>query len=118
MNGGILIQHCENHGIRGTHTIYEPSTNRLYDITSTHHQMQYPFNVPNMSILMHSSPRRSSRYYGDGIDPYLVEEEPEIVLYRTPNKPVCLAIQGHPEYMPSESPIVVRLNEIIDILCK
>lgn len=118
MNGGILIQHCENHGIRGTHSIYEPSTSRLYDITSTHHQMQYPFNVPYARILMYSHPRRSSRYYGDKIDPYLIEEEPEIVLYRTPNKPVCLAIQGHPEYMPSESPIVVRLNEFIDSLCK
>ena len=48
----------------------------------------------------------------------LVTEEPEVVLYQTPNKPVCLAIQGHPEYMPSDSPIVVRLNEIINQLCK
>lgn len=118
MNGGILIQHCENHGIRGTHSIYEPSTNRLYDITSTHHQMQYPFNVPFATILMHSVQRRSTRYYGDQVDRTMISVEPEIVLYTNPKKPVCLAIQGHPEYMPSESPIVVRLNEMIDSLCK
>lgn len=118
MNGGILIQHCENHGIRGTHSIYEPSTNRLYDITSTHHQMQYPFKLPHATILMHSYPHRSLRYFGDKVNVDLVTEEPEVVLYQTPNKPVCLAIQGHPEYMPSDSPIVVRLNEIINQLCK
>lgn len=118
MNDGILIQHCENHGIRGTHTIYEPSTNRLYDITSTHHQMQYPFKLPHATILMYSYPHRSLRYFGDKVNVDLVTEEPEVVLYQTPNKPKCLAIQGHPEYMPSDSPIVVRLNEIINQLCK
>lgn len=116
MNGGKLIQNVTRHAIRDTHPIVELGKNKVYEITSTHHQMQYPFELPidNWTGLFAAIDIHSDRYEGDGIQfpPY----EPEIVLYHKPNSPKCLAIQGHPEYMRSESPIVIRLNEIINNL--
>lgn len=115
-NGGKLIQNVTNHAIRSTHSIFESSSNKLYEITSTHHQMQYPFNLNSndYTTLFYTTDTYSTIYEGDGIDvpPY----EPEIVLYHKKNMPRCLAIQGHPEYMRKESPIIIRLNEIINNL--
>ena len=120
MNGGMLVQNVMNHALFHTHGIYEMSTNKEYQITSTHHQMQYPFeiNSTEWDCLFVSSPsgRLSLIYEGDKISeiPY----EPEIVLYHRENFPKCLAIQGHPEQMREGSPIVVRINEIINELVK
>lgn len=116
MNGGKLIQNITQHALRTTHPIIELGEDKIYEITSTHHQMQYPFEIPakDWTCLFVSAYVCSDCYEGDGVTtpPY----EPEIVLYHKPNLPKCLAIQGHPEYMRSESPIVIRLNEIIDNL--
>ncbi|MBQ0113705.1 MAG: gamma-glutamyl-gamma-aminobutyrate hydrolase family protein [Bacteroidales bacterium] len=119
MNGGLLIQNVQNHAMFGTHEIYEPRTQRKYEITSTHHQMQYPYDLKmkvDYDILMYPSEQRSCRYEGDKIDELAVLVEPEVVLYHKENKPKCLAIQGHPEMMRKESQIVIRLNEIINEL--
>ena len=118
MNGGKLVQNCLNHAIGYTHSIIEFNLSRIYEITSTHHQMQYPFNIPSeyWNCLFAADSMRSKKYEGDGIEPSMIFFEPEVVLYHRPDKPVCLAIQGHPEYMRKESPIVVRLNEIINEL--
>ena len=40
--------------------------------------------------------------------------EPEIVLYHKESKPKCLAIQGHPEYMRPNAPVVEMLNILIN----
>lgn len=121
MNGGKLIQHVGGHAIFGTHGI----TNNggiEYDITSTHHQMQYPYELDNKEydILYWASNRRSGMYCGDGIDEDMMfeEVEPEIVLYHKDNMPKCLAIQGHPEYMRKEAPVVKMLNNLINNLLK
>ena len=117
MNGGKLIQDCSHHALRSTHRIYEVDTDKVYDITSTHHQMQYPFELPYAKILMIAYPNLSHYYAGDGLNTEFIVCEPEIVLYEKENTPKCLAIQGHPEIMPTDSPIVIRINEIIDELC-
>lgn len=116
MNGGKLIQNVTKHTIKTTHPITELNTGRVYEITSTHHQMQYPFLLPKeyWTCLFIASTYMSDNYEGDGV--LFPVYEPEIVLYHKPNFPKCLAIQGHPEYMRPESPIVVRINEIIDNL--
>ena len=118
MNGGLLVQDCTGHGIFGTHQIYEYETDKMYDITSTHHQMQYPFNLDSKdySILFSSLDMRSKYYAGDNIDREKIIVEPEVVLYKKKNYPKCLAIQGHPEMMRYESPIIGRFNEIIEEL--
>ena len=118
MNGGLLVQDCNNHAMYGTHPIYEFGTDRIYEITSTHHQMQYPYNLADSAytILMGIVNRRCDYYMGDKIDCAMICVEPEVVHYHRKDKPQCLAIQGHPEMMRKEAPIVIRLNEIINEL--
>lgn len=113
MNGGKLIQDVTNHALWGTHMISNGST--IVDITSTHHQMQYPFNLndEDYDILFASRENQSDHYYGGGIDTRKMACEPEIVLYHKEKLPVCLAIQGHPEIMRKDSPAVIEINKII-----
>ena len=112
MNGGILIQDVTGHAIYGTHPITNGT--KEYEITSTHHQMQYPFNLPSdiYEVLYYTPHRLSNHYYGDKIFSNPVYES-EVVYYHKPGLPKCLAIQGHPEYMRSNSPVVIMLNELI-----
>lgn len=117
MNGGKLVQDCVNHALWGTHGISNGEVE--YEITSTHHQMQYPYNLDNKDydILYKSSELRSAGHYKGGnidIETILRNGEPEIVLYHKENMPKCLAIQGHPEYMRKDAPVVEMLNNLID----
>lgn len=115
MNGGKLVQDCSGHGIGHTHVISDGKVG--YDITSTHHQMQYPYNLDkkDYTVLYVAHPSRSNYYSGSGIDPEVLRNlgEPEIVKYHKKGNPVCLAIQGHPEYMREDAPVVKMLNDLI-----
>jgi len=99
---GKLIQDCDNHGINGTHKITTDNGGVL-DISSTHHQMMYPYNMDDedYELIAWSSINRSN-YYAFGDVEFKDEEmefdfkEPEIVYYPNDN---ALAIQGHPEYL-------------------
>lgn len=121
MNGGKLIQDVQNHALYGTHPIIDSTTDKIYEITSTHHQMQFPYRLPSnyYKILMYSK-NQGFRYKGlklsDDEWGHLACCEPEVVLYTNPNKPKCLAIQGHPEMMSPDAPIIEKLNEIIETL--
>ena len=117
MNGGKLVQDCEGHCLWQTHGITDG--NIVYEITSTHHQMQYPYNLveTDYDLLFVSSRLRGAySYKGSGIDTetILINGEPEIVLYHKKNMPKCLAIQGHPEYMRPDAPVVEMLNNLIN----
>lgn len=117
MNGGKLVQDCYNHSMWGTHGITNGEVE--YEITSTHHQMQYPYNLndKDYDVLFKSSELRSPLHYaGDSIntDTIMSNGEPEIVLYHKEGKPKCLAIQGHPEYMRPNAPVVEMLNILIN----
>lgn len=118
LNGGKLVQHCTGHGLSFTHEIHNDEFE--FQITSTHHQMQYPFNLDEGDYdLLYVSRPRSDRYEGLGglpIEPILKHGEPEIVLYHKPGLPRCLAIQGHPEMMPKESPVCGMLRNLINSL--
>lgn len=118
MNGGKLIQNVSRHAVFGTHEIINPrNTSEIYEITSTHHQMQYPFNLErddDYRVLFYAK-RRSQYYEGDGIS--VPPCEPEVVLYTRKNLPKCLAIQGHPEMMRPEAPVWDMLNRLVDKLC-
>lgn len=122
MNGGKLIQDVKNHALYGTHPIIDTATEKVYEITSTHHQMQFPYKLPSncYKILMYSK-NQGFRYMGLNLsEDELIQLaccEPEVVLYTQPNKPKCLAIQGHPEMMINhDAPIIEKLNEIIETL--
>ena len=117
MNGGKLVQNVRNHGLYGTHGITDGEME--YEITSTHHQMQYPYNLnkENYDVLFRASNLRSPYHYeGSNVDALTIMEkgEPEIVLYHKEGMPKCLAIQGHPEYMRPDAPVVEMLNNLID----
>lgn len=116
MNGGKLVQDCWGHAIGSTHGITNGEVE--YEITSTHHQMQYPYNLEDKdySVLYTSSSYRSGEYKGDYIDfaTMVKKGEPEIVLYHKEGMPTCLGIQGHPEYMRKESPVISMLNDLIN----
>lgn len=118
LNGGILIQDVSNHAIGRTHEITDGYTS--YDITSLHHQMVYPWTIKPeyFQILFKSFNTRSDYYEGDKIDLGVVVQngEPEVVLYQVPDKPVCLGIQGHPEMMPQDRPVVKMFNKLLNSL--
>ena len=113
MNGGKLIQNVTSHANGFTHGI--TNSDKVYQITSTHHQMQYPFDLSgdDYDILFTSYEVESDYYEGDGIDPNVVfGREPEIVLYHKNGLPKCLAVQGHPEMIP-DSPVAKMINNLV-----
>lgn len=119
MNGGILVQHCTNHALGYTHPITNGS--EVYDITSTHHQMQYPFVIsPEYYDILYAAKHRSDTYEGDGVsyENLVKYGDPEIVYYHVPGNPKCLAIQGHPEMMREDSPTIAMLNNLVDSIWK
>jgi len=98
MSGGKLAQHVENHG--NSHTIENIFGGKM-TVTSTHHQMMYPFNIKdksNYELIAWSEYFRSKAYLnGDNkeIDTPNDFLEPEVVYYK-PSQSLC--IQGHPEF--------------------
>lgn len=104
LHGGKLAQHVTNHA-GGSHGM--KGMDKVLSITSLHHQMMYPFDIDrtHYSILFVSERKQSAKYLGGGINPqkYLIHGEPEVILFHAPNKPVCLAVQGHPEFYPKSA---------------
>lgn len=115
MNGGLLVQNVSNHALWYTHAITDGT--KIYQITSTHHQMMYPFNLKSgYNILFVSSGISSDFYEGDKIDcDTIFGREPEIVLYNRDGFPKCLAVQGHPEMIP-DSQVAKMINNLINNL--
>lgn len=117
MNGGRLIQHVDNHGIYGYHSIVDRDGNK-YEITSTHHQMMYPFDLKEEDYeILAWTPKTlaTMQLNGDNKQINLPENfvEPEIVFY---NKTKCLCIQGHPEMMHNQRIVIKYLNKLINEL--
>lgn len=114
MNGGLLVQDVAGHAIGRTHSITDGKTQ--YHITSTHHQMQYPYNlsISDYDVLFRSTDRMSRSYEGDqiNVDELLKRGEPEIILYHKSNLPKCLAVQGHPEMIP-DSPVAKMISNLV-----
>jgi len=105
--GGKLIQHVEGHTSNHTATVAMPGNNRTFNITvtSTHHQMLFPYNLHKERFnLIAWSTRHKSSVYLDGKDKQMDLPsdfvEPEIVHYPE-NR--ALAIQGHPEFASANS---------------
>lgn len=113
MSGGKLIQHVNNHGINGTHKIKFNDGSEI-DITSTHHQMMYPYNLDKdeFEIIAVSSEKRSNVYYKNDVEEYDMsdKEECEIVYYNESN---CLCIQGHPEMILDNKKTFDKINSLI-----
>lgn len=115
LSGGGLVQHVTGHANGKMHKIHLMNEDVDIDITSTHHQMMWPFwlNKDQYQILAKSTIDLSNTYLnGDNFEKSLPDNfvESEIVYYKDTN---CLCIQGHPEYMPKDSSAVRYINVLI-----
>lgn len=90
--GGFLIQDATGHTYGG-HEV-ETSGGGVFNVSSLHHQMLYPFEVDHE--LRAWSKRPLSGHYLDVNTPIEMPLEPEYVYFP---KQKGIAIQWHPEYM-------------------
>lgn len=110
---GRLVQDVSGHAMYGMHSVKLVNSNKELLVTSTHHQMMYPFDVDKYELIGVSSDSLS-KYYSFGSPVGNENEiigkygEPEIVFYPDSK---CLAIQGHPEYIEDR-------NESFPKLCR
>lgn len=108
LSGGRLIQHVDNHSTTHNISILRDSIPNIYSnnkiitrkMTSTHHQMMYPFDMKkrDYDILGWSEFNLSDTYLnGENEEIDLPQNflESEIIKYNNTNS---LCIQGHPEY--------------------
>lgn len=105
MSGGKLVQDVTGHG--GDHMITTYDGERMA-ITSTHHQMMYPWDVPHDLIAW--TKKRSMEYVHDIPNYVQPDKDPEIVMFPQTR---ALAVQGHPEWMPSDTAAVRFIRGII-----
>jgi gamma-glutamyl-gamma-aminobutyrate hydrolase PuuD len=114
MAGGKLVQDVQGHF--GSHDMLT-SDGRTIRTTSVHHQMMYPFLLPDdeYDLLAWAAPARSTTYVG--MDPERMKDfdgniiEPEVVYFHKIN---ALAIQGHPEFVRDpQDPFVVYCNDLV-----
>lgn len=113
LSGGRLIQHVEGHCKDHSMIL----NNRLrYNITSSHHQMLYPFdlNEKDYELIAYSEYFQSKTYLnGDNEEIDLPKNflEPEIIYYKNTN---ALCIQGHPEWSHCERRTSTMCLNLID----
>ena len=96
MKGGKLIQHVSGHG--QSHYITTNSGMNI-EVTSTHHQMVYPFDLPQdrYELIGWSKNFRSGTYLnGNNEEIDLHRDFLEVEIIKWGND--ALGIQGHPEY--------------------
>jgi gamma-glutamyl-gamma-aminobutyrate hydrolase PuuD len=113
--GGSIIQHTNGHN--HNHTI-RTKEGKILNVTSSHHQMMYPFDVEH-EMLAWSTEKQSSFFLNsdDKAIPQMENHvEPEVVYFP---KIKGLAIQGHPEWMDETEPLVEWFNGLIKeyLLC-
>jgi GMP synthase-like glutamine amidotransferase len=113
LSGGRLIQHVEGHG--RDHSMVMKGGLK-YNITSSHHQMLYPFNLDkkNYDLIAYSEYFQSKTYLNGNNDEIELPKdflEPEIVYYKNTN---ALCIQGHPEWSHCEKRTSTMCLNLID----
>jgi gamma-glutamyl-gamma-aminobutyrate hydrolase PuuD len=101
--GGKLVQHVNGHHKTHLVTTY---MEEKFQVTSCHHQMMYPFEVPHEMIAW-SSDNLSTLYENKSM---MGKPEPEIVYFPGVNG---LAIQGHPEWAEKTSRFAQYCNELV-----
>lgn len=106
LSGGFLLQHVSNHA-GGEHIL--TTLDGPVSMSSYHHQMMYPFDIPHKMLGWTTNIIGSSYNYDYHTakklnKEILKEKEPEIVLFPETK---ALAIQGHPEFYsdPADEPV-------------
>lgn len=118
LSGGSLVQDVEGHGV--THPIYAVTVDKgecsIGMMPSTHHQMMNIWGLKS-AMLLAWTPIRSKRYVRDEtkVPQYKQNIDPEIVYF---NNTRALAVQGHPEYLETDSPIPMHVRSMIKTYCE
>lgn len=96
MSGGSLFQHVTGHALARGHDV-ETSCGKVFNVTSTHHQMMCPDNTEH-ELLAWSQERLSRTYEYDAFGGKLETpaREAEVVFFPVTN---FLSVQYHPEFM-------------------
>lgn len=113
MSGGRLIQHVNGHTTSHDITTVEGLN---LNITSTHHQMMYPYDVKHHTLIAWSKYFRSETYLDGRNEEHEIPInflEPEIVHFTNTNS---LCIQGHPEYDSCSEETVTYCQDLISNL--
>lgn len=125
LNGGTLIQHINGHsGGNFRHQMVLPKCfqSQEIEVTSAHHQMMNPYNLPpgDWKSLGHVPRPLSGKYYGEYGQKIKVHKlytdfkEQEIIWFP---KTKSLCIQGHPEYIHNRyHPFVSYCRMLIKVL--
>lgn len=125
MAGGKVVQDVTNH--LGNHIIavtMPDDTIKEVEVTSTHHQMQYPFCLPSedYKVIGWTPVQRSRHYAMNAVKTIQAKEadvnlksEPDIVWYP---KIKALAAQYHPEFMPKTSEGYLLYLKLLDTYIK
>ena len=127
MSGGKLIQHVDHHAGR-RHKI-KFCDNSSFEVTSTHHQMMYPYDMDMLdySLLGYAYQQAEVFEFESSNDLVVFPDaayltlnhtepmEPEVVYYPKTN---CLAIQSHPEHMDFTEEAVVKFTELVKSFIK
>lgn len=111
MNGGKLYQHVDNHGLGGTHEMYDIDSGDTIDTTSTHHQMMRPAEGATLvATAGHLTTFREHMSGESRVEGEMVEEDVEVLFYPDTQ---TLCHQGHPEFMDSEHESVTYYFNLI-----
>lgn len=121
MAGGKLVQDITSHAGPNHLISYRlrDGEEGQVEVTSSHHQMQHPFNLPeeDYEIIAWTPEPRSWQYAFNPVDVIPVAEadartklEPDIVYYP---KIKALAAQFHPEWMSEDSDAVVLYRRLL-----
>lgn len=118
MNGGSMFQHCDGHGLYGTHKATILATGSEVEVTSTHHQIMRP-NRDKAIILMEANPKLSTfkEYMLQHVDSggwYEADapEEDDIEAVYYPDT-MSLCFQPHPEYCDPKSSCVATYRNFL-----
>lgn len=98
-NGAKLVQHIYGHGIHGTHPLRNLAGEELASITSTHHQMMYPYVLDEGDYEIIAI---ADSHGMEGVPEGCAEPDHVVEAVWYPNTQ-CLGVQGHPEYMKETS---------------
>lgn len=108
LSGGKLVQDMLHPGWHQIKTL----DGQEFRVISTHHQMQYPFNLKKEDYTLIGWATNLSPYHimnpSNNIE--MMPKEAEIVHYKKTN---CLCVQAHPEMMPHYSPFVEYANQLL-----
>lgn len=126
MAGGRLVQDMTNHAGPNHNIIVDmpDGSERTIEVTSSHHQMQYPFDLEEdqYEVIGASEYQRSSYYQMDATTKISADaadddlaSEPDIVYYP---KIKALAAQYHPEWMREDSDGFRTYEELADYYLK